>query len=101
MAKRKGPTAETAEKAKIKQYLRMTGWFVYHNLAGLGCFTGLADLTAIKGSNVIQIEIKAGKGKQSEGQEKFQNDWELHGGHYFCGNYEGLRLFLSARNLDR
>ena len=59
-------TAETAEKKAIKDYLRLKGWYVYHNLAGLGCYAGLADLTAIKKGRVLQIEVKAGKGKQSD-----------------------------------
>ena len=75
-------TKETIIKKQIKQYLRLKGWFIYHNLAGLGCFTGIADLTCLKKGRVVQVEVKTAKGVQSEGQKQFQEDWEAFGGEY-------------------
>ena len=78
-------TKETAEKNAIKQYLKLKNAFVFHNLAGLGCYPGLADLTCIHFGRVYQIEVKAGKNKQSVNQKQFQEDWEDKGGFYICG----------------
>lgn len=87
-------TKETAEKFAIKQYVFFLGGFVYHNLAGLGCYAGLADLTAVIKGKVIQIEVKAGKGKQSENQQRFQHDWEYFGGKYVCGDFDTVKAYL-------
>ena len=73
---------ESEIKAGIKQYLRLKGWFVIHNLAGLGSYPGIADITAIKGGRVIQIEAKRTKGFQSDMQKDFEKQWEAHGGEY-------------------
>ena len=81
-------TAETLEKKAIKEYLKLKGFFVYHNLAGLGCKRGLADLTAIKNGVVYQIEVKVGKGKQSDNQKEFQAEWEEAGGIYISGGID-------------
>jgi hypothetical protein len=75
-------TPETAIKKAIKQYLRLKRWFVYSNLQGLGCETGLPDLTAIKQGRVLMIEVKTPKGRQSTSQISFQGIWELYGGEY-------------------
>jgi len=75
-------TEETKLKQAIKKYLRLKGWFVYHNLAGLGVYPGIADYVAIKDGHVVQIEVKSAKGKQSENQLVFADDWMSHGGHY-------------------
>ena len=88
------PTPETLEKQAIKRYLALKGYYVYHNLAGLGCFAGLADLTAIKNGRVIQIEVKAGKGRQSSNQIRFQEEWESYGGVYVCGDLEAVLKVL-------
>lgn len=69
-------------KYNIKQYLKFRGWFIYHNMAGIGSFAGCPDLTAIKGGRIIQIEAKKGKGIQSALQKDFQAAWEAHGGEY-------------------
>ena len=82
-------TPETAEKKAIRDYLRYKGFFVYHNLAGLGVFPGIPDLTAIddKGT-VYQIEVKTPKGRQSERQREFQDLWESHNGIYILGGLD-------------
>jgi len=75
-------TPETAIKNSIKSYLNLKGWFFYHNLQGLGCFKGLADLTAMKNGKIIWIEIKRPDGKQSDYQKLFQQHIEDEGGIY-------------------
>ena len=83
-------TPETAEKKAIRDYLRLKGAFVFHNLAGLGVYPGLADLTAIYKGKVYQIEVKAAgvKHKQSANQKQFQEDWEAQGGIYILGGID-------------
>lgn len=76
-------TKETAIKKQVRQYLRLKGWFVYHNLAGLGVHPGISDYTAIKNGQVVQLEIKTDKGRQSDVQKQFQSDWEAFGGEYY------------------
>ena len=67
---------------QIQDYLRIKGWFVYYNLAGLGSYPGLSDLVAIKNGKVVHIEVKTPTGKLSEYQQKFRDDVEAHGGEY-------------------
>ena len=74
--------SETDIRKTLVSYMRVKGWFVYHNLAGLGCYPGLSDLVAVKDGLVIHIEIKKVGGKQSEKQKQFQVDLESHGGRY-------------------
>ena len=67
---------------QVRDYLRVKGWFVYRNHQSLGSHKGLADLTAIKGSHAIWIEIKKSKAELSKHQELFANDIREHGGLY-------------------
>ncbi len=83
-------TPETAEKKAIRDYLRIKGYFVYHNLAGIGVYPGIADITAIKDGTVYQIEVKAGRGKQSPAQKEFQRCWEGAGGVYIIGGIDDI-----------
>lgn len=78
-------TPETAEKTAIKQYFQLIGVFYYSNLAGIASYPGLADITAIHNGVVYQIEVKAGKNKQSVNQQKFERTWRANGGNYICG----------------
>jgi Holliday junction resolvase len=74
--------SETDIRRMLVSYMRVKGWFVYHNLAGLGCYPGLSDLVAVKDGRVIHIEVKKPGGRQSEKQKQFQDDLESHGGEY-------------------
>lgn len=66
-----------------KDYLQFKGWFVFHLLQGLGCYSGLTDLIAVKYGRVLFIELKRpGKSKQTEKQKIFQADIERAGGEY-------------------
>lgn len=87
-------TPETAEKREIKDYLNAKGIFFYHNLAGLGAYKGVADLTAIRDGVCYQIEVKVGKGRQSEWQKVFQNDWDTNGGVYICGDCDEVKRII-------
>lgn len=73
---------ESDIRRQIQDYLRWSGWFVYYNLQGLGCYPGLSDLVAVKNGEVVNIEIKTKRGRQSEKQKAFQNDIEKAGGKY-------------------
>jgi hypothetical protein len=87
-------TPETQEKKAIKEYLSLRGVFYYHNLAGLGVFKGIADLTAIKNGKCYQIEVKVGDHKQTPHQANFQKEWEAHGGIYICGGLGEVIKYL-------
>jgi len=76
------PTPETLIKKSIKDYLRLSGWFTFSIMQGLGSYRGIADIFAIKNNNNIWIEVKAQGGRQSEYQKKFEHDIKQHGGHY-------------------
>lgn len=74
---------ESDIRKQVKDYLQKTGWLVLYFLQGLGSYSGLSDLCAIKNGRVLWIEIKRpGKGKQSEKQVEFQQQIESHGGTY-------------------
>lgn len=87
-------TEETAEKKAIKQYLKIKGAFVYHNLAGLGVYPGIPDLTCIYKGKVYQIEVKTKKGRQSSNQKLFQDDWESQGGIYILGGIDKIMKII-------
>ena len=66
----------------IRDYLRLMGWFVWHNLQSLGSYRGLADLTAVKDGTVLFIEVKTSKGRLTQHQERFRDHLTQAGGHY-------------------
>lgn len=94
-------TPETAEKKVIKDYLTAMGWFWYPNTAGFGSKPGIPDLTAVKNGVVLQIEVKAFGGKQSECQKEFQVDWEAFGGTYILGGYDQVVKICSEYELKK
>lgn len=73
---------ETQIKRSIKDYLKLSGWFVFPIMQGLGSYRGISDMIAIKNSNVLFIEVKTNRGKQSEYQIEFENNIKNQGGHY-------------------
>ncbi|WP_461367302.1 VRR-NUC domain-containing protein [Candidatus Darwinibacter acetoxidans] len=66
----------------IRDYLRLMGWFVWHNLQSLGSYRGLADLTAVKDGTVLFIEVKTSRGRLTQHQERFKDHLTRAGGHY-------------------
>ena len=57
----KKQTPETAIKKAIKDYLRLSGWFTFSIMQGLGSYRGIADIYAIKNGNGLWIEVKAAR----------------------------------------
>lgn len=82
MAKSQGQQPETVIKKQIKQYLQLTGWFVFYNLQGVGAYKGIPDFICVKDGQVVFLEIKTATGKLSQHQGKFRGDIESHGGRY-------------------
>ncbi len=79
----KPKTTETDIRKQLQDYLGWRGWHVHYNLAGLGSYPGISDLTAIKNGRVVWVEVKKpGTGKQSDKQKQFQVDIEAAGGEY-------------------
>ena len=74
--------SETDIKKSIKDYLKLSGWFCFSIMQGLGSYRGISDIIAIKDSYVIFIEVKTETGKQSEYQKQFEKDITENGGHY-------------------
>ena len=78
---------------QIKEFLSLIGWFVVKNNT-VGIYVkardtyiknparGLPDLTAIKNSRVVMIEVKRKGNKQSPDQIEFEKNWVEHGGEY-------------------
>jgi Holliday junction resolvase len=85
--KRKNP--ETIIQNAIRDYLRLTGWYVIRHQQGLGSHLGLCDLQAIRGGKTLYIEVKTPTGKLSEHQERFRDEIVGRGG-----------LFMVARSLE-
>jgi len=82
-------TEETKIKHQVKDYLRLKGWFIFHNLAGTGVYKGIPDFIAVKEGFVIFLEIKTPEGKLSQHQKEFQKNIEDHNGNYFvCRSLE-------------
>ena len=84
----KTKTQETEEKILIKNYLRKRGAFFYHNLACLGSYKGIPDITAIFQGKVYQIEVKTPTGKLSSAQQDFRDKWQEQGGALIVGGLE-------------
>jgi Holliday junction resolvase len=78
--KKRGPNPETKIRKTIRDYLLAQGWFVFPNTAGLGCYPGIADLTAMKNGRTVWIEVKTPKGEQSYEQWEFEQAVVRHGG---------------------
>ena len=87
-------TEETEHKKAIKKYLTLKGAFFYYNLAGLGVFPGIPDITCIHKGVVYQIEVKAGNGKQNPNQIEFQENWEKCGGVYILGGIDEVMKII-------
>lgn len=71
-------TPETLLKRAVRQYLGMTGWFCFPILQGIASYKGIPDIIACRKNStgaygqVLFIECKAPKGKQSPDQIEFE-----------------------------
>ena len=81
--KYKSKITEADIKKLCRDYLQIKGWFIFPILQSMGCYLGISDFIAIKGSRTIYIETKSPRGKQSKEQEIFQQEIEMHGGEYW------------------
>lgn len=87
-------TPETAEKKAVKDYLDLLGFFHFPLTAGIGSYRGAPDRIAIKNSKVYAIEIKSSKGKLTEYELAFRQEWALQGGIYLFGTFDDIRKGL-------
>jgi hypothetical protein len=96
---RKKLTEETIIKNQLKSYLDYCGFFRYHNMAGMGCYSGLSDMVIIKNGIVIFVEVKKIKGVQSENQIEFEKKIINAGGNYvIVHSVEELDKYLSEKH---
>jgi Holliday junction resolvase len=92
---------------QIIEYLTLKKWFVIKNNT-VGIFVrktggyipnparGLADLTALRGGQVLMIEVKVKHGWQTPNQREFEGNWKTHGGVYVVvHSIEELIVYLS------
>jgi len=90
-------TPENRVKQEVRDYLKISGWFVFPILQGLGSYRGIPDLIAIKNGNVLFIECKSENGRLSKYQKKFKDDVINHGGNYIIAtNFEDVRDYIEA-----
>lgn len=75
-------TPETLLKQDVRRYLSITGWFCFPVLQGLGAYKGITDFIAVKNGQVIFVECKSPKGKQSPYQQEFERQIKESGGIY-------------------
>jgi Holliday junction resolvase len=93
-------TPETAIKKQIREYLAVHKWFAFPILQGMGAHKGIADIIAIKNGNVLFIEAKAPRGRQSDHQVEFEHNIINEGGHYLIArSYEDIRDYLIKHDL--
>lgn len=78
-------TPETAEKALVKDWLDLHGFFHFPLTAGMGSYRGAPDRIAIKWGKAVAIEVKAKTGHQTEHERNFQTAWVMAGGQYVIG----------------
>jgi Holliday junction resolvase len=91
-------TPENAVKAEVRGYLKLTGWFVFPVLQGLGAYRGISDMIAIKNGLVLFIECKSKRGKLNGEQMKFKEDLKWNGGHYIVARgYEEVKEYVEGQ----
>lgn len=75
-------TPETALKRDVKRYLTFKRYFCFSILQGLGAYKGIPDIIACRNGQVLFIECKAPKGKQSPDQIEFEKRIKEAGSNY-------------------
>jgi len=72
-------TKETDLKNQCKDFLKAKGIFNVPLLAGLAAYKGLPDRFAFHKDKTYALEFKAPKGKMSDHQIQFREDFEATG----------------------
>ena len=68
---------------QIREYLTIKSWFVVRIHQTLGCHPGVPDLICYgPGGQRIDIEVKGPRGKQSEAQQRYQEEIKRRGHRY-------------------
>jgi hypothetical protein len=97
MAKRQN---EGKLKKKIKDYLSLNNWFVFHVQQGMYSYKGISDLVAIKNGQTVFIEVKFGRGKQTGNQKYFEAEVKSAGAKYIVvWSLGDLEFYLSEEGL--
>jgi Holliday junction resolvase len=92
------PERESDIQATIRDWLRWHGWYVVRHHQTLGSHVGLADLQAIKDGQVLMIEVKTRRGRQSQDQLEFEREWTEHGGTYIVArSVEDVQQAIAER----
>mgnify|MGYP001576709913 FL=1 len=65
---------------QIRDYLKALGIFHWKNHQGLGSAPGVSDILGIYKGKPLAIEVKAPKGKLTEKQKIFLDNWSREGG---------------------
>jgi hypothetical protein len=69
-------------QAAIKDYLRVTGWYVWKNPPSIYSGKGLTDLEAVKDGVVLYIEVKSEDGVLSKDQKAHRDNLVRAGAKY-------------------
>jgi len=80
---------ETRILRAVRDHLRIQGYMVIPNVAGIGTHPGLSDLMAIRDGITIFVEVKTATGRLSDAQERFSRDVQAHGATYLVARSVG------------
>jgi hypothetical protein len=69
-------------QAAIKDYLRLTGWYVWKNPPSIYSGKGLTDLEAVKDGITVYIEVKSEDGVLSKDQRNHRAALIEYGANY-------------------
>jgi hypothetical protein len=84
-------TPNTFPSAKIQYHAK---------LKKMGRRAGIPDLLVLAGSNLIGLEVKAPKGRQSKDQKAIQEQFEAAGGHYhLVRSIDDVRAVLAGHGV--
>ena len=67
---------ESEVKLMVRKYLTIKNWFFFPIVQSIGSFKGAPDIIACKNGQVLFIEVKTPRGRQSEHQKEFQKNIE-------------------------
>ena len=73
-------TPESSLKSVVKDYLKIKGYFRWHNLAGMGVYLGIPDDFVLHKGVLYGLEYKSAHGRLSPFQEAFRDNMTKYGG---------------------